>query len=500
MISNEPSKIRSEPPSGAGVSIWIWLAVFAGGTALFLFRIDHESLWHDEGFSAAFSGRSFAEIWRLRAVDNHSPLYYLTLHGFRLAAGDSVFALRLYSAMAGIALALVGPIWLRRAVSPTLALWFSILVFTTPVVLAFAQETRMYLPAAAALTGGVAAAYLAIRDNRWLDWVGALLLLSAACYFHIFAMLGAAVAGLFLVIWSARLGRRQLACCLALFIVVGLSYTFWLPTLLNKASAVSKDFWISPPGWKTLGAGLIYPYMLRFAFSTTSVIAALVALACFIAGVIITFRRTSRGTPFFIVCIATYASVLVLTVGLSLTLRPIYLPQYMTPLVGLLLIAVAFSIEQFSNRWKMIAIMALVLINAPMFVRQYTERHNGPMNEVAAEIEQAWQPGDAILHTGEATAGAGFMHFRNYPQYIYRDEKSRFYSPLEVYEPEIEVIENLDEIAVRHSRIWILKGFGHLNGAQANDAASKFAKEPDWTAIREPDSWFGVDIQRVETH
>lgn len=79
--------------------------VVVAGIGLRLWDLDARSLWLDEAYSKWYSALDLAEIWSLvPQTDSHPPLYYSLLRGWRLMFGDSVFALRLPSAVAGCAL------------------------------------------------------------------------------------------------------------------------------------------------------------------------------------------------------------------------------------------------------------------------------------------------------------------------------------------------------------------------------------------------------------
>jgi mannosyltransferase len=79
------------------------LAIIVVGLALRLYGLGSESLWWDEVYAiTTMSQPGPLEIIRLSATDNNPPLFYLILHYWMMLAGDSAFAVRLPSAMAGV--------------------------------------------------------------------------------------------------------------------------------------------------------------------------------------------------------------------------------------------------------------------------------------------------------------------------------------------------------------------------------------------------------------
>ncbi|HTR97560.1 MAG TPA: glycosyltransferase family 39 protein, partial [Candidatus Acidoferrales bacterium] len=112
--------------------------------ALRLFRLGHQSLWVDEVFTWASAGGGSHLGLRDLLENVHGPLYGLALHLWMGVAGESEWALRFPSAIAGIltvpALAWLAARWLgREAVAP--AVW---LAAGSPFLVWYSQETRNY--------------------------------------------------------------------------------------------------------------------------------------------------------------------------------------------------------------------------------------------------------------------------------------------------------------------------------------------------------------------
>src|SRR5690348_687182 len=77
----------------------LWLAGW-----LRFFQVGAQSYWNDEGISLGLAGRDVPTILASAAADIHPPGYYLLLKGWHALTGDSEFALRAFSALAGLAL------------------------------------------------------------------------------------------------------------------------------------------------------------------------------------------------------------------------------------------------------------------------------------------------------------------------------------------------------------------------------------------------------------
>jgi len=112
--------------------------------ALRLFRLGHQSLWVDEAFSWHNAG--VAAPWgpARYLADVHGPLYGVILHLWTRLAGDSEWALRLPSAVLGVALvaaiARLSARWLGEETAAPAA-W---LAAGSPFLVWYGQEVRAY--------------------------------------------------------------------------------------------------------------------------------------------------------------------------------------------------------------------------------------------------------------------------------------------------------------------------------------------------------------------
>ena len=132
------------------VVLALCLLSFARG----VYRLGEESLWWDESLSHYRATHSFYFILtnqimltsgtrELRTLDNHPPLYFILLRCMVLAAGDSEFAMRFLSLMAGVLtvplLYLCGNRFGRAA-----GIWAAALGAASPLYLWAQQEARPY--------------------------------------------------------------------------------------------------------------------------------------------------------------------------------------------------------------------------------------------------------------------------------------------------------------------------------------------------------------------
>jgi len=124
------------------------LALLLAGFALRLFRLDVQSIWWDEAHTWIVTQWGLLRgSWDLPVTVsfNHVPLYFVLMTGWVRLAGDSLFALRAFSALIGmltpaLAYLLARDLLGRRAGLAALA----VLTFS-PMQVLYAQEARPYV-------------------------------------------------------------------------------------------------------------------------------------------------------------------------------------------------------------------------------------------------------------------------------------------------------------------------------------------------------------------
>jgi mannosyltransferase len=112
--------------------------------ALRVYRLDHQSIWYDEGVSVYFANQSLKDLIAGVSADNHPPLHFLALHFWLKLAGQSEFSVRFLSLISGVLsvplLFKLGRELFNQRVGSLAAFLLSI----SPFHIWFSQEARMY--------------------------------------------------------------------------------------------------------------------------------------------------------------------------------------------------------------------------------------------------------------------------------------------------------------------------------------------------------------------
>lgn len=228
------------------------LAICLLAFGLATFRLDFQSLWYDEGVTAAVAQQGLVELTRWTASDIQPPLYYYGVALWRRMAGWSEWALRFPSAwFATLTAPLLAAVTLRISRSARAATVAALLAACHPLLIYYAQEARMY----AQLTAlGILAAYLLLRlvdasTSVWRVWTLFVLVATAALYTHYFAaflLVGLATAcaiDLLRVSASSPVqARRKLSLLLGAGGAALLLYTPWLGAILSQLQG-DRSYW-----------------------------------------------------------------------------------------------------------------------------------------------------------------------------------------------------------------------------------------------------------------
>ena len=120
------------------------LSILLLASFLRFYRLDAQSFWNDEGNSARIAERSPDLILAGSEGDIHPPGYYLVLHCWRALFGQSEFALRSLSVVAGLALVAFTYLQGRHLFGEAIGLTAAFLGAISPLAIYYSQEARMY--------------------------------------------------------------------------------------------------------------------------------------------------------------------------------------------------------------------------------------------------------------------------------------------------------------------------------------------------------------------
>lgn len=327
---------------------WIWPALLM--VALGCYQLTRPELWRDELSSWSFASRPVPELVEIVRHSNASQLaYYLLLHYWIAAFGDSPMALRLPSvlAMAGAAacVTLVG----RRLAGPRAGLLAGLVFALVPSISRFAQEARFY--AFEVLVAMLATLLLlrAIEKPAWRRWVAYAVCIAVLGYVDLVALclLAGHLAGV-VIRWRQDRDRQ-----LAWFVPAALAGCLaCLPmAIIGLGQASDQIGWIARPGL-SLSA---FSFFGRNLFYSTAAAAALI-----IVGVLA--WAVAWRTAAFVTSIAIAPVVVVWAISQG----PVsyFFPRYLLLTVGAWAILAGIALSKLDVRVAVAAVVVLGILGA----------------------------------------------------------------------------------------------------------------------------------------
>ena len=253
-------------------------AIMVLGGALRFYGLGLQSLWSDELASWYFSrADGVGQVVSNVREDIHPPGYFVILYFAQKVFGDSEWALRLPSAVAGWlcipAIFLLG----RRIYSSREGLIAALLVAVSWTGVYFSQETRSY---SVLILLSTVTAYLwwrvmrTLREERRLPAAAtvAYILAAALCaYVHYFGALLVALQGVALAV----LAYRSLPRVVLVYVPVSLAYLAWVPGMIYQMrNSTAQGAWI---GDASLA---LFPKYVLFVFGRSELLALAAAALC----------------------------------------------------------------------------------------------------------------------------------------------------------------------------------------------------------------------------
>lgn len=509
-------------------SVWlIPLAIVLLALGLRLYRLDAQSLWNDEGTSVALAQRDLPTITRNAAGDIHPPLYYYLLHVWVRLVGQSEFAVRSLSALAGAAL--VGATYVvgQRLFGRLAAIVAALVSALSPFQIYYSQEARMYVFVSlfglfsmaaygrllAGLLGETSGGRSSFHRRHWglVLSCGAYILASVLMiysqYFGFTLLLAQNIGFLVWLLWRRReLGRsafNAVPCWVGMQLCVALCYLPWL--------ALS---WRSLRNWPAIAAPLplarlATDVMRVFALGQTVgngpsaglvswAFALLVAVGMFYPRDVSEASAGPKDRPqrkdlWGVALMALYLLVPVLAMyGFSLH-RPMYRPKFLllaTPAYYLLLARGVVACGRWVGRltrarWISPAcIAALVVVvciasacslsHLYFDTRYYRDDYRG----IVAYINATAGPEDAILINAPSQIET--------VAYYYRGPLAQYPLPLERPMDRAKTEAALQDIVARHSRLYVILW------ATAESDPGRFVEGwLDQHCFKALESWFG---------
>ncbi len=377
------------------IPTWLWVVGgLIGLMALSAFmrtRYLNGQYWMDEAITTGIALHPLDKIPHVLRYDGNPPLYYMLLHLWIKAFGDSVDATHSLSVLFGILTIPAGGWGAWRLFGRRAGVMAAILFAFNAWLTSYAQETRMY--ELMGLWGVLATTFFVLgfveRRRRWLFAFGAVLV--AMLYTHswgTFFFIGSAISLIpSLLARTGRIGWLLLRDAVVTYVVAGILYLPWVPTLLFQIAHTAAP-WDTPPRFgapvqisrNVLGGDKITMVLL---------LAAAIGLAPLFTRA---QRRGPEATKLFTLILLPLAVLAIAWIGSQV--NPAWAPRYFAPVIGAMLFLIAWG----CSRARLIGIVAIAL-SCAFLANPYAfaPKHKSDMRYVAATMGPLLHQGDTVV-------------------------------------------------------------------------------------------------------
>jgi mannosyltransferase len=397
-------------PRGGWARLGFWLGCLVVAVGVVARFLAPGGLWLDEALSVNISGLPLQQLPRALVQDGSPPLYYLLLHYWMMALGQSDFTVRALSGI--ISTATLPFLWAAGyRVGGRRTAWAALLIgASSPWAIYYATDTRMYsLMALEAILW-----FLAIRRALELPDRGRLIavgvLTAALMYTHYWDLYLVGVGGAW-ALWRSWLERRTGqrppysspgAARKLLWAVVGgvLVWLPWSPVFVFQVLHTGTP-WATPPDPSNLLS--VFGYFAGagpWGELLTFLLFVLVGLAIFArpgpssASVVVEVRAQSRAKLVALLV----AGPLAVAVVVGMVTGAAFDNRYIAVVFPLFVVLSALGVTAFASQKVVSGALAVACVAGLLSAQDQSSQPRTQAVQVAAVLNAQAQPGDVVVY------------------------------------------------------------------------------------------------------
>ena len=431
-----------------------------------------EDIWYDEVFSAGMMRYSYKEIMEFTAKDVHPPLYYWYLKTFA-DVGKSLFhqANAVIFAKLASMFPLAG-IWglavtkVRKEFGLLAAGVFSFCVYSMPQLTGYGVEIRMYSLALFLVTFAYFCGYEIYRKKSKKAFVGLFVSGIITAYTQYFSCI--AIIILYLIVgaavWKDKRARKHWFFNVLASVVC---YLPWIGTLIKQFTTVNSSYWIQPLTWKSLAGCVKYIYLTSGGYPVLNyVLAVLMILMTAVLGVLFLQKRGSIKNWFseegfsILLGIGTLGGLILIGVGISILVSPVFVYRYMIPCLGAFWFVFALLLKDCEKKWIWIPVLCLTIYVGVINVKGvfWEEDHKViQMQETRKGLEMIQEDDVLIFNFNHVQATIGY--YKNNESYLLYQEAETLIQEIYRDYGMIEDVTQIKDLLAQGKKVWFLGSF-----------------------------------------
>lgn len=403
--------LKDYQPSFVIGSVMVFMLVFS---AAFLFG---KSLRLDEAQSLWQTSHSIEGVLTIIAQDVHMPLYFLMLRAWETVFGATAFGIRSFSFVFLLACVPLFYALAERAYSRTVAIMTVLLVATSPFLLWYGSEGRMYT-LLLFLTVANQLAFLNLWSPKadkayWLLYAVSAALGAITHYFFFFVL---AIQAVFYLTHRHLFQPKALRGFIVTAVIVVAEYLVWWAYRTNVGKINADPFLSAPTSIDVFN--VFSSFFLGFqSEALNTIFLSLWPIFVLMAFTLLSRGRTGRPETLYFLMAGLLPIVMAFVI--SLVLRPLFLPRYLIIALPSLYILVAHFIFVYRQSVAQnIAIAVILFMQIALFVQALSPsiQANEDYRSAASYLEQRVEADDLVVVSAP---------FTRYPMEHYYDGEAR---------------------------------------------------------------------------
>lgn len=467
--------------------IHIFILVFCA--VLFALSSINTNIWFDECYSVAAVSNDISDTVGILTDDVHPFLYYFMLKALTVFTGDSIIAMRLFSALGMWLLCLTGYTHVRRYISEPMGLFFSLFCAVSPASVKYAGEIRMYSFGALFVFLAAFYAYLTVRDTSRRRFPILFVIFSVcAAYTHYYGLVTVCVINAFFIVGGIvkRLRARHIILCAAAQLAL---YGYGFAVFLTQSTRVAGgDYWIrvkypdvlfqtfsyiftgSDSPWDSYMNTLPYAVVCSIGCTLCVVSAVVLVLGVRRARNAETAERDSTAARFAALAFGVFCGVV--GAGLAVSVfKEFYYVRYTMLCHGLLLAFYAYAATRIRRRTLTGAVCALLCASSvTVCLPFFRAMHNGDFARESEVLREAFDAKDVLIFD-RITPGAVLSYMLDGEGLVYfvNDELDAYPRSYTAFADSFETVGSVESLELSTddgARAFVLcEGEGELTSA-----------------------------------
>lgn len=419
----------------------ITFVIFLLLSIILLSLIWNSNIWYDEGYSISLINHSYIDIIKITAKDVHPPAYYIMLKLFTTFFKNNIIIMKFFSIIPSILLLLFSATKLRQEYGFKKANLFSIMFVSIPILLLNSIEIRMYSWSMFLVFISFYYSLKLLKTNKTVHWIIFLLTSVFACYMHYYALISTFIIYLLLLISVLKTNKKIIINYIIVAIITILAYLPWLYVLLKQFNKVKESYWISE-----LKLSNTYNYLKEiFNIGKNSFFSVGIFLSLIVISILLLIFNNKINKKIYLKSIIVFCLPIVIGIIISNTIKPIFIPRYIVPVLPVLIFFLSGTLSQISS-YKIYAIICTGLFIIMFFSYKEIYKNQYKKNTYLEFLNNDVKDNDAIItNTIFSLLGT-----------VYKNKNTYYINKIFDYYPFSNLKLNNDLDYEKHDNYWLI--------------------------------------------